>query len=102
MFDNNTKIPNLQNDGQSINLPISFRQTLRNFLETAEHGVILFSMGSMFKLESLPEQKRDAFERALKKVQQRVIWKWESTAGKSINGNVLYMDWVPQRDVLGE
>ncbi|KAF6206589.1 hypothetical protein GE061_017823 [Apolygus lucorum] len=71
---------------------------LVEFLETAEEGVILFSMGSMFKFDSLPRDKREAFDKALKRVSQRVIWKWES--GKAINGNILYMDWVPQRDVL--
>lgn len=75
---------------------------MKRFINDAKDGVILVSMGSMFRTESLPENIRTAFEKAFRRLPQRIIWKWENENRNINSRKILYMKWLPQRDVLGE
>uniref|UniRef100_T1GPS3 UDP-glucuronosyltransferase n=1 Tax=Megaselia scalaris TaxID=36166 RepID=T1GPS3_MEGSC len=50
---------------------------MKKFIESAEHGVIYFSMGSNLKSNTLPKEKRDALLNTFKTLKQKVLWKWE-------------------------
>lgn len=75
-------------------------QDLQDLVDTAEHGVIVVSWGSMIRAESLPDARRDALLKALSKLKQRVIWKWENTTLPNQPKNVFIRSWLPQRDLL--
>ena len=53
----------------------------------------------------MPESKRDAFTRALGRLRQRVVWKWEGSLpgarGEVQPANILTSSWLPQQDLLG-
>ncbi|XP_014285748.1 UDP-glycosyltransferase UGT5 isoform X2 [Halyomorpha halys] len=73
--------------------------SLEQFLNDSEKGVIVFSMGSMFRAETLPKEIFDMFLRTFSNLKQNVLWKWESGTTPNIT-NIRFMKWLPQRDVL--
>ncbi|XP_055635695.1 UDP-glycosyltransferase UGT5-like [Toxorhynchites rutilus septentrionalis] len=74
--------------------------TLKQLLDTADHGVIYISWGSMIRSDSLPEEKRNALLAALGSFKQRVIWKWENETLPNQPSNVFIRKWLPQREIL--
>lgn len=75
-------------------------ENLREFVETAEHGVIFVSFGSVIKSSKMPEFKRQILLSVFSKLKQRVIWKWEVDM-LDAPPNVLISSWLPQPDLLG-
>uniref|UniRef100_V5IAF1 UDP-glucuronosyltransferase n=1 Tax=Anoplophora glabripennis TaxID=217634 RepID=V5IAF1_ANOGL len=73
---------------------------VKNFMDGAKDGVVYFSMGSAIKPTDMPEDKRDAIVKALGKIKQRVLWKWneDNIIGKP--DNVKLFKWLPQQDIL--
>ena len=73
---------------------------LQKFLDNAESGVVFISWGSMIKAETMPVVKRDAIVKAMKRLKQRVIWKWENETLANKPDNMYINKWLPQRDIL--
>lgn len=73
---------------------------IKNFLDSATEGVVVFSMGSLIQSSEWPEDKREAFVNAFKKLKQKVIWKYEADVLPNKPDNVMISPWVPQRDIL--
>ncbi|CAH1406564.1 unnamed protein product [Nezara viridula] len=73
--------------------------SLEQFLNDSENGVIVFSMGSMFRAETLPKEIFNLFLKVFSNLKQNVLWKWESGTTPNIT-NIRFMKWLPQRDVL--
>ncbi|XP_053685917.1 UDP-glucosyltransferase 2-like [Sabethes cyaneus] len=73
---------------------------LQEWMDGAEHGVIFFSLGTNIKSSSLPQETLDAVLNTLKKLKQRVIWKWDSHDMPNKPSNVLLRKWLPQDDIL--
>ena len=76
-------------------------QDLKEFLDGAEHGVIIFSFGSSIRADTFPPEKRDAFIQAFSELPQKVLWKWEGDILPGQPTNVKIVPWIPQMDVLG-
>lgn len=75
-------------------------QDLQALLDSAEHGVIFISFGSMVRAETMSEEKREAILHSLAKLKQRVLWKWENETIPNQPPNVFIRKWMPQRDIL--
>jgi glucuronosyltransferase len=73
---------------------------LQHFLDSAKHGVIYVSYGSMVRADTLSEAKREAFLDAFSKFKQKVLWKWENETMPNKPSNVFIRKWMPQREVL--
>ncbi|KAH8329472.1 hypothetical protein KR074_011519 [Drosophila pseudoananassae] len=73
---------------------------LQRILDSAEEGVILISWGSMIRANSLSDAKRDGIVRAVARLKQQVIWKWENETLPNKPQNMHIMNWLPQRDIL--
>lgn len=82
--------------GQAKNLPTDIQE----FLDSAEDGVILFTMGSILNGINWPTEKREAFVKAFGKLKQKVLWKYENETLPNNPGNIMIQSWIPQRDVL--
>lgn len=74
-------------------------QELQEYLDTAEEGVIYFSLGSTFKSKFITESKRKVILDTLGQLPYRVLWKFESTLEDKPE-NVKIMGWFPQQAVL--
>ncbi|XP_065209917.1 UDP-glucosyltransferase 2-like [Planococcus citri] len=72
---------------------------IEKFIDEAEHGVILFTLGSVVRAATLSPENKKAFTDAFAEIPQRVIWKFEDKI-ENISSNVMILDWVPQRDIL--
>lgn len=73
---------------------------LQQLLDNAAQGAILFSWGSQLKLSSLSDARRDGIVRALGRLEQQVILKWENDTLPNKPANVHIRKWLPQRDIL--
>lgn len=73
---------------------------IKNFIETAKDGVILFSMGSVVRATDWPEEMRESLVKAFGKLKQRIIWKYENETLPNKPENVMISAWLPQRDIL--
>ncbi|XP_065219732.1 UDP-glucosyltransferase 2-like [Planococcus citri] len=76
-------------------LPKNFQE----FIDEAEHGAILFALGSFVRAATLTLENQKAFRDAFAEIPQRVIWKFEEKMD-NLSSNVMILDWVPQRDIL--
>lgn len=81
---------------------LCYLQDLKEFMDNAKHGVILFSMGSNLQSTDLDETTRSAILRAFAKLKQQVIWKWEDENLPGKPDNVKIMKWCPQNDIMGK
>ena len=75
---------------------------MKSFLDGAEEGAILFSMGFIFNPTIVPQERVEAFLSAFRKLPQRVIFKYDLNYNLSLKvpANVLLVPWVPPQAVL--
>jgi len=78
-----------------------FLQKFLEFVESAEYGVIYFSFGTIVDPSMLPNSTIDIFINVLKKLKQKVMWKWDSKNLPQLPNHVMVSDWFPQPDILG-
>ncbi|KAJ9574475.1 hypothetical protein L9F63_008363, partial [Diploptera punctata] len=78
------------------NLP----EDIKKFLDGAKDGAVIFSLGSSIRMETLSEEKRNAFFHAFAELPQRVLVKWEGDTLPGKPDNVMLVPWMPQMDVL--
>nr|XP_045606496.1 UDP-glycosyltransferase UGT5-like [Procambarus clarkii] len=64
-------------------------------------GVIYFSLGSVATGVSMPDELRRIFLDAFRRLEYRVIWKYESKL-EGVSENVLIKEWMPQQDILAD
>ena len=62
----------------SCRAPPPLPEDLNSFVESAEHGVIFVSFGSVLQASKMPEQKRVMMLNVFSRLKQKVIWKWEA------------------------
>ncbi|XP_021702436.1 UDP-glucuronosyltransferase 2B7 [Aedes aegypti] len=86
--------------GAHIKPPKPLPQDLQKFMDEAEHGVIYFSLGAYLQSSLMPLEKRSILLNVFAKLQQRVIWKYESGDLTDVPDNVLIRRWAPQNDIL--
>ena len=74
---------------------------LSDFVDGAEHGLIVLSFGSIPFLSEWKPDKAEAFMKAFGRLKQRVIIKYTGNPIEKIPSNVLVQKWLPQNDLLG-
>lgn len=72
---------------------------LKQYLDDAPNGVVLFSMGSILKSHIFPKEKRDFLIRAFSKIKQKVLWKFDVDI-PDLPSNIKIVHWLPQNDIL--
>lgn len=75
-------------------------QDLAEFMDNSKKGVIFFSLGSIIRAASLPNETIKAFVDTFAELEQNVLWKFEDESIE-VSSNVLVRKWFPQRDILG-
>ena len=73
---------------------------IQDYLDSADEGVVYFSMGSIIQATDWPVEKREAFIGAFGKLKQKVLWKYENETLPDNPNNVMIGSWLPQRDIL--
>nr|XP_048290965.1 UDP-glucuronosyltransferase 2B17-like isoform X2 [Myodes glareolus] len=73
---------------------------MEDFVQTSgEHGVVVFSLGSMVR--NVSEDKANAIAWALAQIPQKVLWKFEGITPETLGPNTRVYKWLPQNDLLG-
>ena len=73
----------------------------REFVDGAEKGVVLFSLGyTGVKPKHVPGFVVAAFIEAFAKLEQRVIMRFDPSLVEAVPENVLVVPWFPQHDLL--
>lgn len=85
---------------QAKSQPNPLPEDIKNFMDEAQNGVILFSMGSNAKSTLFPKEKIDIIMKTFANLKQRVIFKWENENLPNKPSNVLTVKWLPQDDIL--
>ncbi|GAB0098882.1 UDP-glucuronosyltransferase [Sergentomyia squamirostris] len=86
--------------GVHIREPKELPANIKEFLDGADNGAILFSLGSHIRTSHLGAGRIQAFVNAFRKLNQRVLWKYEEDDLKNLPENVMLQKWIPQVDVL--
>ena len=79
--------------------PKPLPEHLATFVESAQHGVIFVSFGSVIRASKMPEDKRRMMLNVFSRLKQKVIWKWETEMADAPD-NVLISSWLPQTSLL--
>ncbi|XP_059131163.1 UDP-glucuronosyltransferase 2A2 isoform X2 [Peromyscus eremicus] len=73
---------------------------MEEFVQSSgEHGVVVFSLGSMVK--NLTEEKACLIASALAQIPQKVLWRYKGKIPATLGSNTRLFDWIPQNDLLG-
>ncbi|XP_074036451.1 UDP-glucosyltransferase 2 isoform X2 [Leptinotarsa decemlineata] len=72
---------------------------IKQFMENASEGVIVFSMGSILKSSNLYFQHKEVILKVFSKMKQKILWKYEHDLD-GLPSNVMISDWLPQQEVL--
>lgn len=70
-------------------------------MDEAKEGVIYFTLGSLIRVSTLPNETIQAFKDTFAELPQRVLWKFEVEL-KDIPQNVFISKWFPQNDIFGK
>ncbi|XP_017783682.1 PREDICTED: UDP-glucuronosyltransferase 2B33-like [Nicrophorus vespilloides] len=73
---------------------------IQKFLDEAKHGAVFFSFGSNIQSKDLPPEKLAGIMKALSKLKQRVLWKFEEENLPGKPNNVMIGKWMPQQEIL--
>lgn len=77
-------------------------QDYKLFIEEANNGVILFSLGfTGFDSKDVPTEVVSSFLSAFGKVEQRVIMRFDPKYLPEVPDNVMAAEWIPQQEILG-
>ncbi|XP_001943837.2 UDP-glucuronosyltransferase 2B15 [Acyrthosiphon pisum] len=89
----------IQVGGIHLSPPKKIPDDISEFIENSPNGVIVFTLGSVVAVSSIPENIRNAIIKVLSQVPQRVLLKYEDEM-MNIPENIMIKKWFPQRDVL--
>lgn len=93
-------MPNMIQIGGFHIQPETLPKELKDFLDGAKDGAVLFSLGSNARSADLPPERLNAILKSFAKFPQKFLWKFEEE-GLEVPKNVKVSKWVPQRAVLG-
>ncbi|XP_052055309.1 UDP-glucuronosyltransferase 2B17-like [Apodemus sylvaticus] len=73
---------------------------MEEFVQSSgEHGVVVFSLGSMVR--NMTEEKANTIAWALAQIPQKVLWRFDGKKPATLGPNTRLYKWLPQNDLLG-
>ncbi|NWW04869.1 UD2A1 glucuronosyltransferase, partial [Oreocharis arfaki] len=73
---------------------------MEEFVQSSgEHGVIVFTLGSM--VSNLSDEKSNIIAKALSQLPQKVLWRYAGKKPETLGSNTRIYDWIPQNDLIG-
>ncbi|XP_031617544.1 UDP-glucuronosyltransferase 2B7-like [Contarinia nasturtii] len=88
--------------GLQIKDPKPFPQELTSFINSSTKGTVIFSLGSNFRSDYIPQIKKNLILKVLSDLSDyNFLWKFESNISESdLPKNVMIRSWIPVSDVL--
>ncbi|XP_056405999.1 UDP-glucuronosyltransferase 2A2-like [Hyla sarda] len=84
--------------GFQCKAPKPLTQDIQDFMDTSEHGVVVFSLGTIVK--SLPTNIAREIAAGLAQLKEHVIWRYSGEPLDTLGNNTKTVDWLPQNDLL--
>ncbi|KAM6150525.1 UDP-glucuronosyltransferase 2B31-like isoform 4-T4 [Erethizon dorsatum] len=73
---------------------------MEDFVQSSrEHGVVVFSLGSM--VMNMTEDRANVIASALAQIPQKVVWRFDGKKPATLGPNTQLYKWIPQNDLLG-
>ncbi|XP_059131144.1 UDP-glucuronosyltransferase 2B23-like isoform X3 [Peromyscus eremicus] len=73
---------------------------IEDFVQSSgEHGVVVFSLGSM--VGTLTEERANVIAAGLAQIPQKVLWRFKGKKPDTLGSNTQLYKWIPQNDLLG-
>ncbi|XP_010363863.2 UDP-glucuronosyltransferase 2B9 [Rhinopithecus roxellana] len=73
---------------------------MEEFVQSSgEHGVVVFSLGSM--VTNMKEERANVIASALAQIPQKVLWRFDGKKPDTLGLNTRLYKWIPQNDLLG-
>ncbi|XP_001990567.2 UDP-glycosyltransferase UGT5 isoform X1 [Drosophila grimshawi] len=73
---------------------------LEQFIEEAQHGVIVMSLGPEIKSKDLPAEKLRIIVDTFEALPQRIIWKFEGNVRPNVSSSIYMSEWLPQQEIV--
>ncbi|XP_018561584.1 uncharacterized protein LOC108903775 [Anoplophora glabripennis] len=86
--------------GTHLREPQLLPENIQEFMDSANKGVIYFSLGSTMKSYLISDELKSIILNTLADLPYMVIWKFEKEDLPEKPNNVKIMEWVPQQDLL--
>uniref|UniRef100_A0A336LSP1 CSON003227 protein n=1 Tax=Culicoides sonorensis TaxID=179676 RepID=A0A336LSP1_CULSO len=80
--------------------PAPLEGELKQFLDNATNGAILWTFGTNLPVSSTQPAKVDVMLKVLSKIKEKVVVKWESDDLSRLPKNILGQKWLPQDSIL--
>ncbi|XP_048220826.1 UDP-glucuronosyltransferase 2B31-like [Perognathus longimembris pacificus] len=75
-------------------------EEMEKFVQSSgDHGVVVFSLGSM--VGNLSEERANTIASALAQIPQKILWRYEGNTPDTLAPNTQLYKWIPQNDLLG-
>nr|CAI9707298.1 unnamed protein product [Rangifer tarandus platyrhynchus] len=73
---------------------------MEEFVQSSgEHGIVVFSLGSM--VSNMSEDRAKVIASALAQIPQKVLWRYDGKKPDTLGPNTRLYKWLPQNDLLG-
>ncbi|MXQ92023.1 hypothetical protein E5288_WYG009837 [Bos mutus] len=73
---------------------------MEEFVQSSgEHGIVVFSLGSM--VSNISEERANVIASALAQIPQKVLWRYDGKKPDTLGPNTRLFKWIPQNDLLG-
>ncbi|XP_068831803.1 UDP-glucuronosyltransferase 2B4-like isoform X6 [Capricornis sumatraensis] len=73
---------------------------MEEFVQSSgEHGIVVFSLGSM--VSNMSEERANVIASALAQIPQKVLWRYDGKKPDTLGPNTRLYKWMPQNDLLG-
>ncbi|XP_043762519.1 UDP-glucuronosyltransferase 2B4-like [Cervus elaphus] len=73
---------------------------MEEFVQSSgEHGIVVFSLGSM--VSNMSEERANVIASAFAQIPQKVLWRYDGKKPDTLGPNTRLYKWIPQNDVLG-
>ncbi|KAG5207695.1 hypothetical protein JEQ12_017459 [Ovis aries] len=78
----------------------SLPKEMEEFVQSSgEHGIVVFSLGSM--VSNMSEERANVIASALAQIPQKVLWRYDGKKPDTLGLNTQLYKWLPQNDLLG-
>ncbi|KAF5282559.1 hypothetical protein FQA39_LY04966 [Lamprigera yunnana] len=88
--------------GLHVQPPKPLPEDLKVIVENAKNGIIVFSLGSIVKSNTISDSKKAVILNVLAKLSETVIWKFEDDNITNVPNNVIVKKWLPQSDLIAQ
>lgn len=75
-------------------------QKLKDFMDSADVGVIYFNFGTVLNVKHLPKPIMEVLLNVLGRLEQKIVFRWVNNDTRGFPNNFFVDSWFPQIEIL--